>query len=117
MKKNYIKNCMKEMDSSARLLRESFPYRDDDFADDGYDDGPDEKGYGGEIDGDDDGMGEEKLREGLKGDKRIGQIRTLCLQSLQDYAEDVNSEEYNFFKKLWLMCDKVVSAKENEEGA
>ena len=29
------------------------------------------------------------------------------------YADDVDSEEYDFFKKIWLMCDKVCSTKDN----
>lgn len=112
MKRNYIKNCIKEMNSSAKLLRESFPYDDRDDEQE-FEDGYGDEGYEGEVEGD--GAKGENVAGGLKGDKRIAQIRTVCLQGIQDYAEDVDSEEYNFFKKLWLMCDKVVSAKESGE--
>lgn len=46
-------------------------------------------------------------------DERIAQIRQIALDGLQDYAEDVDSEAYQFYKKIWLMCDKAVSEKES----
>lgn len=48
-----------------------------------------------------------------KSDERIAQIRQIALDGLQDYAEDVDSEAYQFYKKIWLMCDKAVSEKES----
>lgn len=47
------------------------------------------------------------------GDERITQIREIALDGLQDYADDVDGAPYQFFKKIWLMCDKTVSEKEN----
>ena len=46
-------------------------------------------------------------------DDRISKIREIALQGLQDYAHDVDSEHYQFYKKIWLMCDKAVSEKES----
>ena len=46
-------------------------------------------------------------------DDRIAQIREVALGGLQDYAHDVDGEEYQFFKKIWLMCDKAVSEKDS----
>ena len=37
----------------------------------------------------------------------------VALDGIQEYADDVDSEEYDFFKKIWLMCDKVCSEKDN----
>ena len=48
-----------------------------------------------------------------KSDKRIAQIREIALDGLQDYAQDVDCEAYQFYKKIWLMCDKAVSEKES----
>lgn len=45
-------------------------------------------------------------------DNRINKIREVALQGLQDYAHNVDSEQYNFYKKIWLMCDKAVSEKD-----
>lgn len=49
----------------------------------------------------------------ISNDERISQIRDVALGGLQDYAHDVDSEEYQFFKKIWLMCDKAVSEKDS----
>ena len=46
-------------------------------------------------------------------EERISQIREIALGGLQDYAHDVDGEKYQFFKKIWLMCDKAVSEKDS----
>lgn len=48
-----------------------------------------------------------------KSDERIAQIREIALDGLQDYAQDVDCEAYQFYKKIWLMCDKAVSEKDS----
>lgn len=45
-------------------------------------------------------------------DERITQIRQIALSALAEFT-DVDSEGYLFYKKIWLMCDKAVSDKEN----
>lgn len=56
---------------------------------------------------------EEKTDVNLsKSDERIAQIREVALGGLQDYAQNVDSEAYQFYKKIWLMCDKAVSEKD-----
>jgi hypothetical protein len=52
-----------------------------------------------------------------KSDERIAQIREIALDGLQDYAQDVDCEAYQFYKKIWLMCDKAVSEKDSASGA
>ena len=37
-----------------------------------------------------------------KSDERIAQIREIALNGLQDYANDVDCEAYQFYKKIWL---------------
>ena len=57
---------------------------------------------------------EEKTDMNLsKSDERIAQIREIALNGLQDYANDVDCEAYQFYKKIWLMCDKAVSEKDS----
>jgi hypothetical protein len=60
-------------------------------------------------------VGEEIPQEGniAKKDERITKIREIALQGLQDYAHNVDTEQYQFYKKIWLMCDKAVSEKES----
>lgn len=41
----------------------------------------------------------------------LSQIRKLALDGLSQFGEQVDSEEYEFFKKIWLSCDKVLSQK------
>ena len=48
--------------------------------------------------------------------EKISQIRSIALEGIQMFAENVDSEEYDFFKKVWLMCDKVCSEKESNES-
>ena len=48
-----------------------------------------------------------------KSDERIAHIREIALDGLQDYAQDVACEAYQFYKKIGLMCDKAVSEKES----
>ena len=56
-------------------------------------------------------MEEPQENNSATNDERIAQIREVALGGLQDYAHDVDGEEYQFFKKIWLMCDKAVSEK------
>jgi hypothetical protein len=58
---------------------------------------------------------EDDLSMGQTEDK-VNQIRELALSGIQEYAQDVDSKEYDFFKKVWLMCDKVCSEKEEKKG-
>lgn len=51
-----------------------------------------------------------------KEDEKISQIREIALQGLQEYAENVDSPVYEFYKKVWLMCDKAVSEKKENEA-
>lgn len=56
----------------------------------------------------------------IKQDDKIIKIREIALCGLQDYSHDVDTEQYQFYKKIWLMCDKVLSEKEsvsNESNA
>lgn len=48
-----------------------------------------------------------------KVDDGIDKIRQISLCGLQKYAQEVDSEEYQFYKKIWLMCDKAVSEKDS----
>lgn len=45
-------------------------------------------------------------------DERIAKIREVAIQGLQDYAENVNDARYQFFKKVFLECDKACQEKD-----
>lgn len=59
---------------------------------------------------------EEEDMDLSKQDEKISQIREIALQGLQEYAENVDSPVYEFYKKVWLMCDKAVSEKKENEA-
>ena len=67
----------------------------------------------GEAQEDEEMLDNEYTEEQCHSTEKINQIRMLALDGIQEYADDVDSEEYDFFKKIWLMCDKVCSEKDN----
>lgn len=47
----------------------------------------------------------------------INQIRELAIQGIAQYANNVESEEYQALKKIWLLTDKFYeSAMDEEDG-
>ena len=106
MKKNDINNTLKEINELSKLLKESYVFdEEDDLLDNEYDD-VDEFDYTDET----------NESEPINANEKINQIRSLALEGIQEFSDDVNSEEYDFFKKIWLMCDKVFSEKDNNNN-
>lgn len=104
MKKNTLKNTLKEINEISKLLKESYVFNEEEPMGDEMmmqDEMP--------IDYED---GEPDM---MATDKRIDQIRTIALEGIQEFSDDVNSEQYEFFKKVWLMCDKVYESGEKDE--
>lgn len=100
MKKNdtLVNDTLKELDEYAKLIKESYVFND-----------------GEEPMEDEEMLDNEYTEETCHSTEKINQIRMLALDGIQEYADDVDSEEYDFFKKIWLMCDKVCSEKDNEK--
>ena len=98
MKKSNIKNTLNEMDNLMKIINESYVFDDDTSS---YDENEMIDEYP-----------EEDISQ-LQSDDKISQIRSIALDGIQEYADDVDSEEYDFFKKIWLMCDKVCSDKDS----
>ena len=44
---------------------------------------------------------------------RVAKIREVALEGLQEYANDINNIFYDFYKKIWQSCDKVMTDKSN----
>ena len=106
MKKNDINNTLKEINELSKLLKESYVFdEEDDLLDNEYDDDVDDFDYTDET----------NESEPINANEKINQIRSLALEGIQEFSDDVNSEEYDFFKKIWLMCDKVFSEKDNNK--
>ena len=97
------------MNKSAKILQEAFDFSDEEQFND--EEIPAQEDFeGGEENNQDDNMNGQDLSQQ---DDRIARIREVALEGLQEYAENVDSELYQFYKKIWLMCDKAVSEKDN----
>ena len=110
MKKNTLKDTLKEIDEISKLLKESYVFDEKEpqmAPEEGMPmDGQQMSPEGQQI------MGEPDM---LATDQRIDQIRMIALEGIQEFADDVESEQYQFFKKVWLMCDKVYESGEGAE--
>lgn len=93
-----LANTLKELEKYTSLIKESYVFDEEDM---------DMPMGGGEQPMVDDGMPIGDATE------KINQIRSMALEGIQMFADNVDSEEYDFFKKIWLMCDKVMSEKDN----
>lgn len=100
MAKNDIKNLLEEMRGVVASMKESYVF--DDKEKDLY--SQDELELGMEDDC-------------MPKDDKVSQIRAMALEGIQEYAHDVDSEYYDFYKKVWMMCDKVCSNKEKSNSA
>lgn len=112
MNKNSIKEAIEVLNHAESILREDFGYG----APMGY------EAEGGAMPQTADAQqqmpqDQEKTDVDLsKNDERVSQIRVMALDGLRDYAEQADSEIYEFFKKIFLMCDKAVSEKDSASG-
>ena len=102
MKKNNINNTIKEIESISKLLKEAYIFDGDEG------EMPMEETMESDAP-------EEELMEGGNTDEIVDQIRQLALDGIQKYADDVDNEMYQLFKKVWMMCDKCLSEKDKVE--
>lgn len=99
---NDIKSVIEEIDSLSKLIKESYVYEEEPSME-----------YEEPIDGENAEHQEEEIaKDNLQSDDRIGEIRKLALDGIQEYAMDVDTIEYDTFKKIWLLCDKICSEKD-----
>lgn len=107
-KTNFITRTLQSLNESAKILKEAYDFDEEEY-------------QGEEMEPQDEFNEVEHVRDEkeLNGedlsqqDDRIARIREVALEGLQEYAEDVDFELYQFYKKIWLMCDKAVSEKDN----
>lgn len=95
-----MREMIDEMNKLSQLLKESYIF------DGAKEEAPMEEPMPEDM------MGAEENMPISQTEDKVNQIRTLALDGIQEYAEQVDSEEYQFFKKVWMMCDKVCSEKE-----
>lgn len=100
MKKNIkcnLKETVKDIERLSKLLKESYVFDEED------------------MDMESMPQDEEIMDEPCCADEKINQIRSLALEGIQEFAEQVDSEEYQIFKNIWMSCDKFYSNKNKEE--
>lgn len=100
-KKLDIKSLISDLDKYSNILKESYVF-------DGEEPMPQEEMIPQE------GMEGEEVNAIDVADENINQIRELALSGIQEYSNDVESEEYNIFKRIWMECDKYYSNKNKE---
>ncbi|MBR6517587.1 MAG: hypothetical protein IKT40_12220 [Bacilli bacterium] len=86
-----IKETINEIEMLSNLLKESYVFDESEPEIDS------EAAYEDEV---------IPQEESCGASDKINQIRSMALSGIQDFAENVESEEYQFFKKVWLLCDK-----------
>ena len=108
MKKNTLKDTLKEIDEISKLLKESYVFEDEPQI------APEEG-----MPMDDEMSPEEQQMMGepnvLATNETLNKIRMLALDGIQQYANDVESEEYQVMKKIWLLCDKAYESEDKEK--
>lgn len=96
-----IKETINEIENLSKLLKESYVFDDIDSQ---------------EMPSDEIEMSEEPIEQESCQTDTISQIRSLALNGIQDFAENVESEEYQFYKKVWLLCDKFCESDKSNDN-
>lgn len=137
MKRKYVNDLLKTLNQTKKYLNEAYIFEDDYEGEDyeggqGYDEGGygeeapyeggqgyDEGGYGDEMpyEGGHEGGGEVESEEEkkmhaeeiVKHEPIIGKIREIAIDGLKKYANHPTSDIYEFFKKVFLESDKVLT--------
>lgn len=97
-----INETVKDIERLSKLLKESYVF-------DGEDMEMDTEHFEEEMENN------EPTETTCCADEKINQIRALALEGIQEFAEQVDSEEYLIFKNIWMSCDKFYSNKNKEE--
>lgn len=100
-----IKSLIEEIDKFSNMIKESYVFDGEEPMIQGEEPMPQE---GGEV------PMEGEVNAVDVADENINQIRELALSGIQEYSNDVESEEYNIFKRIWMECDKYYSNKNKE---
>lgn len=89
-----IREMINKIKTTSKMLSEAYVYEDDvDIAD-------------GEV--------VEDAATVNDGKEFVDAIRQSALKGIQAFAQDVDSPSYQFFKKVFMLADKVLSEKEGE---
>ena len=93
-----LAKTLKELERYTNLIRESYVF--------------DEENMDMPMDGGEQPMVDDEMPM-ADATEKILQVRNMAIEGIEMFKNNVDSEEYDFFKKIWLMCDKVMSEKDN----
>ena len=54
--------------------------------------------------------------ESLDFSETVNSIRETALKGVTKFANNPSSQEYDFFKKIWNMCDKFANPKQKDDS-
>lgn len=97
-----VRAFIDKINETAQILKEAYVYEDD-IEDEGID---------GEVIAHEDEMANPMD----DGKEFVDAIRKSALKGIQAFADNVDSPSYDFFKKVFIMADKVLSEKEGENS-
>ena len=97
-----LQETVNDIERLSKLLKESYVFDDEDMDME-------------DVPQDEEMIDDEPIEEPCCVDEKINQIRSLALEGIQEFAEQVDSEEYQIFKNIWMSCDKFYSNKNKEE--
>lgn len=99
-----IREFIDRMNNMEQILNEAFRYEEEDIESVG--DNTEEPMM------DDEGVGNTEMA----GMQYVDQIRKAAIEGIEAFVDNVDSPSYDFFKKVFMMADKVLSEKDNAEG-
>lgn len=117
--KKITSNLANELNHYKKLLKESYVFDNNDPSE--YEEQPyfedDENDYD-ERPMRNQEETEENVPLEMDDNEVVNKIRSLALKGIQKYSEEVTSPLYEFFKKIWAECDKLITdaAKKQEIG-
>lgn len=115
MKKNYSRYSKDSMDMRSFIDQVKFTGK---YLKEAFEGNPEEMQEVPQQEGDE-LYPEDEMQSGMEeeeaGKQYVDQIRKAAIQGIASFANNVDSPSYEFFKKVFMMSDKVLSEKENNE--
>ena len=116
-KNNFINSLMKDLSRTSKYLKEDYIFNGHDdggeepMGDEGPVQGPMPQQQQGQMQGGDENAEEKAMHahEVIQHEPIIQKIRQTAIDGLKKYSEDPTSSIYEFFKKVFLESDKVLT--------
>lgn len=94
-----IREFIDRMNNMEQILNEAFRYEEEEMES-----------------GEEPMMDNQAADEEMAGMQYVDQIRKAAIEGIEAFVDNVDSPSYDFFKKVFMMADKVLSEKDNENN-